>query len=95
MSHRGTARCGTPQHMEAMKICIRFGMKKEVVLHVEAMNICICCGMKKEVVLQVNNRKMYACMLNHFSCVQLCEIPWTVLCQVPVHGILQERILEW
>ena len=61
----------------------------------EAMKICIRYGMKKEVVLHANNGKMCARMLSRFSCVQLFEIPWTVPCQVPVHGILQERILEW
>ena len=27
---------------------------------------------------------MYACMLNHFSRVQLLRTPWTVACQVPL-----------
>ena len=39
----------------------------------------------------------YACMLSHFSCVQLFTTPWTIVC-LPgsfVLGILQARILEW
>ena len=37
-----------------------------------------------------------ACMLSHFSRVQLFVTPWTIACQAPsVHGILQARILEW
>ena len=36
-----------------------------------------------------------ACVLSHFSCVQLCEILWTVSCQAPLSMILQARILEW
>ena len=34
-----------------------------------------------------------ACVLNHFSPVQLFVTPWTVAHSA--HGILQERILEW
>ena len=35
-----------------------------------------------------------------FVCVlaaQLCltQTPWTVACQIPVHGVFQARILEW
>ena len=37
-----------------------------------------------------------ACMLSHFSSVQLFATLWTVAHQAPlVHGILQARILEW
>ena len=37
-----------------------------------------------------------ACMLSHFSHVQLFVIPWTVAHQAPLSmGILQARILEW
>ena len=38
-----------------------------------------------------------ACVLSHFSCIQLCATLWTV-CSPPgfsVHGISQARILEW
>ena len=38
---------------------------------------------------------MCACVLSHFSRVQLCD---TIDCSLPgssVHGILQARILEW
>ena len=38
-----------------------------------------------------------ACVLSHFSCIQLCATRWTV-CSPPgfsVHGISQARILEW
>ena len=39
---------------------------------------------------------MHACMLNHFSHVQLFATPWTVARQAPLSmGILQERTLEW
>ena len=27
---------------------------------------------------------VYVCVLNHFSCVQLCVTLWTVACQVPL-----------
>ena len=37
-----------------------------------------------------------ACMLSHFSHIQLFVIPWTVAHQAPLSmGILQARILEW
>ena len=37
-----------------------------------------------------------ACMLSHFSHVQLCVTPRTVAHQVsPDHGILQARMLMW
>ena len=37
-----------------------------------------------------------ACMLSHFSRVQLFATPWTAACQAPLFmGILQARILEW
>ena len=37
----------------------------------------------------------HACMLSHFSCVQLCDsMDWS-LPGSSVHGILQGRILEW
>ena len=38
---------------------------------------------------------MHACVLSHFSCVQLFVIVWTVAHQAPLSGILQARILEW
>ena len=39
---------------------------------------------------------MRACVLSHFSCVPLFETLWAVDCQaLPVHGILQARILGW
>ena len=38
---------------------------------------------------------IHACMLSHFSHVQLFATPWTVGCQAPVPGILQASILEW
>ena len=37
-----------------------------------------------------------ACVLSHFSHVQLFVTLWTAACQVPLSmGILQARILEW
>ena len=37
-----------------------------------------------------------ACVLSHFSRVQLCATPWTVAHQAPPSmGVLQARILEW
>ena len=42
------------------------------------------------------SRSRDACVLSHFSCVQLFVTLWT--CSPPgssVHGILQARILEW
>ena len=36
-----------------------------------------------------------ACMLSHFSCVQLFVTPWAVACRSSVSGILQARILKW
>ena len=40
--------------------------------------------------------RMHACMLSHFSRVQLFVTPWTVARQAPLSmGILQARILEW
>ena len=38
---------------------------------------------------------MYACMLSCFSHVQLFVTLWTVARQSSIHGILQERVLEW
>ena len=39
---------------------------------------------------------IYACMLSHFSHVQLFAILWTVALQASLSmGILQARILEW
>ena len=39
---------------------------------------------------------MPACLLSHFSFVQLSETLWTVACQARLSmGILQARILEW
>ena len=38
---------------------------------------------------------IWTCMLSCFCCVWLFVIPWTVVCQVSVHGILWARILEW
>jgi len=38
---------------------------------------------------------IHACMLSHFSHVQLFATPWTVGRQAPVPGILQASILEW
>ena len=39
---------------------------------------------------------MHACMLSHFSHVQLFVTPWTVARQAPLSmGILQAGILEW
>ena len=38
---------------------------------------------------------MYACVLTHFSCVQLFVTLWTVALQAPLSmGILQARTLE-
>ena len=37
---------------------------------------------------------MCACVLSHFSRVQLSVTPWTPASQAPVHGTLQARILE-
>ena len=38
----------------------------------------------------------HACVLSHFSLVQLFVTPWTVTHQAPLSmGILQARILEW
>ena len=40
---------------------------------------------------------LHACMLSHFTWVQLCVTLWTD-CSLPsssVHGILQARILDW
>ena len=42
------------------------------------------------------SRSRDACMLSHFSCVQLFVTLWT--CSLPgssVHGIVQARILQW
>ena len=43
------------------------------------------------------NDSVYARVLSHFSCVRLFETLGTVAHQapLPVHGILQVRILEW
>ena len=38
---------------------------------------------------------IWTCVLSCFCCVWLFVIPWTVVCQVSVHGILWARILEW
>ena len=39
---------------------------------------------------------MHACMLAHFSHVQLSETPWTVAHQAPLSmGSLQAKIPEW
>ena len=39
---------------------------------------------------------MHACVLSHFSRIQLFETPWAVARQVPLSmGLLQVRILEW
>ena len=43
----------------------------------------------------LSNTPTYACVLSHFSHVQLCD---PTDCSPPgsiVHGILQARILEW
>ena len=37
----------------------------------------------------------YACVLSHFSHVQLFVTLWTVASRLSVHGNLQARILEW
>ena len=34
-------------------------------------------------------------VLSHFSHIQIFVTVWTVVCQATVHGVLQERILEW
>ena len=42
--------------------------------------------------------KVHACMLSHYSHVQLFAVPWAISCQAPLSmnpGILQARILEW
>ena len=39
---------------------------------------------------------VHACMLSHFSHVQVCTALWTIAPPgSSVHGILQSRILEW
>ena len=39
---------------------------------------------------------VHACVISHFSRVQLFATPWTVACQAPLSmGILQARILGW
>ena len=37
----------------------------------------------------------YEAKLKVSQCVWLFATPWAVACQIPVHEILQERILEW
>ena len=49
------------------------------------------------VVIQANGQEecLYACVLSHFSCVQLFATPWTVALQAPLSmGILQAR-MDW
>ena len=45
--------------------------------------------------LSISSSILYICMLRHFSHVWLFATQWTIACQVPVHWILQKRVLEW
>ena len=48
------------------------------------------------IIVTIINIINVACMLSHFSCVQLCATLWTIVLQAPLSmGILQARILEW
>ena len=45
--------------------------------------------------LALSHRHIRACMLSHFSCVQLCDPMGHSPPGSSAHGILQARILEW
>ena len=51
-------------------------------------------GLGLPVAITTKHHKLGCCLIAQ-SCPPLFATPWTVARQVPVHGILQARILEW